>query len=331
MLAPLALFALGLGIGLRPLEASVGALVLALTYIFPYDNHVWGGWPLSMSIVLLLGLWAVAAYWITHPRAGLAVVGGLLAGAIVLTHGTEVYSAIVGLAVIAAVRWRCIQPARLVRHLPLAVACTLLVAMPYLTALFTWTSSGGASGAGLAALDDIAAHPEAGAGGDWLEFVLGVTGAGSFVDLPLRAVLLGIGARGRHMRVVVVAWAIFSAVLFAVSFLDLPPVRWLFAVTFPWLVHHRPPQMVVLFASLLIASGVATTIGWLWSLRARLAPHPHAWRRLAVVSGILLAFFAEGSAISIYKTLDQVIVEQNVFSPDDPRGHGLAQTALHRR
>ena len=171
---------------------------------------------------------------------------------------------------------------------------------------------------GVAALDDTAhlekSAPEATRG---LEFVLGVTGAASFIDLPVRAVLLVIGMRGRHMRLVVAAWAIFSGVLFAVSFVDLAPIRWLYVVTFPWLVHHRPPQMVVLFASLLIASGLATTIGWLWSLRPRLVSHPHAWRRLVIVSGILLAFFAEGSAISIYKTLDQVIVEQNAYSPDD--------------
>jgi hypothetical protein len=330
VLAPLGLFALGLGIGLRPLEASVGAVVLALTYIYPYDDHIWGGWPLAMSIVLLLGLWAVAAHWTTKPSAGLAVVGGLLAGAILLTHGTEVYSAIVGLAVIAAIRWRCIQPGRLVRHLPLAVACTLVCALPYLTALVGWAGSGGASSVGLAALDDIAAHPELGAGGDWLEFLLGAAGAASFIDLPLRAILLAIGVGtgigGRGMRAVV-AWGVFTAVLFAVSFLDLAPIRWLFVVTFPWLIHHRPPQMVVLFASLLIASGLLTTIGWVGSWRARLALHPRAWRRLAVVCGVLLGFFAEGSAVSIYKTLDQVIVEQNSYSPDD--GAAMAWLKQH--
>lgn len=317
MLAPLALCTLGVSIGLRPLQASVGALVLALTYVFPYDDHMWAGYPLAMSIVLLLGLWAVAVHWTTEPSAALAILGGLLAGAIVLTHGTEVYSASIGLAVIAAVRWRRIKPTQLLRHLPVAIACALLCAAPYLTALLGFASAGGATSAGVAALDDIAAHPEITAGGDWLEFMLGVTGAASFIDLPVRAVLLVIGMRGRHMRLVVAAWAIFSGVLFAVSFLDLAPIRWLYVVTFPWLVHHRPPQMVVLFASLLIASGLATTIGWLWSLRPRLVSHPHAWRRLVIVSGILLAFFAEGSAISIYKTLDQVIVEQNAYSPDD--------------
>jgi hypothetical protein len=189
--------------------------------------------------------------------------------------------------------------------------------LPYLTPLLNWGSGGGANGTGLAALDDIAAHPEINAGGNWLEFVLGLTGAASFIDLPLRALLLGIAIRGRQMRVVVAAWVGFGLLLFGVSFLDLPPIRWLYALTFPWLIHHRPPQMLVIFASLLVASGVATSVAWVRSLRLRLAPHPRTWRRLAMVSGILLAFFAEGSAISIYKTLDQVIVEQNAFSSDD--------------
>jgi hypothetical protein len=318
VLAPLGLFGLARGLGIPPLQASVGAVVVALTYIYPYDDHVWGGWPLSMSIVLLLGLWAVAAHWTSQPRLTLAVVGGLVAGAIVLTHGTEVYSAVVGLAVIAAVRWRRVQPAPLARHLPLAIAGIVLCALPYLTALFAWTGGGGASSAGVAALDDISAQPGTSTGGDWLEFVLGVTGAASFVDLPWRVVLLGIGARGRHMRVVVSAWAVFWALLFGVSFLDLPPIHWLFVATFPWLVQHRPPQMVVVFASLLVASGLATSAGWLLtSLRPRLAAHPRAWRRLAIASGVLLAFFAEGSAITIYKTLDQTVVAQNTYSPDD--------------
>ncbi len=317
VLAPLGVWGLATSVGLRPLQASVGAVVLALTYIYPYDNHVWGGWPLSMSIVLLLGLWAAAAHWTSEPSPTLAVVGGLLAGAIVLTHGTEVYSALLGLAVIAAFGWRGIQPSRLAGHLPLAVACMLLCAAPYLSALFAWSSGGGASSAGLEALDDIAAHPEIRAGGDWLEFVLGMTGAASFVDLPVRAILLAIGTRGRRMRGVAVAWTVFGGLLFGVSFVDLPPVHWLFAVTFPWLVQHRPPQMVVVFASLLVASGLATSVGWLWSLRPRLAAHPHAWRRVALTTGILLGFFAEGSAVSIYKTLSQVIVEQNAYSLDD--------------
>jgi hypothetical protein len=58
------------------------------------------------------------------------------------------------------------------------------------------------------------------------------------------------------------------------------------------------------------------------------------WRRLAIVSGALLLFFAEGSAVSIFKTLDQVISEQNVYSTDDRaamawlRQHAAPDTVL---
>jgi hypothetical protein len=109
----------------------------------------------------------------------------------------------------------------------------------------------------------------------------------------------------------------FGLLLFAVSFVDIGPVRWLFTVTFPWLVHHRPPQLVLMFASLLVGAGLVQAIDWMRSIRPRLVAHPHAWRRLALAGALLLGFFAEGSAVSVYKTLDQVIAQQNVFSADD--------------
>lgn len=318
-LAPLGIFALGLAIGLSPRLASLGALIQALTYIYPYDDHLWGGWPLAMSILLMLGLWSVAARWLVEPRAGLAVLAGLLAGAIVLTHGTEVYSSAIGLAVIALVRWRRIRLDRLVRCAPLALAAAALCAAPYLSSLVVWAAGGGASVVGEASLVDAAAQGQAtgSGGGDWLEFVLGITGASSLIDLPLRLALLAIGARFRPLRLALVGWIVFGALLFAVSFLDVEPVRRLYVVTFPWLVHHRPPQMVVLFTSLLVGGGMYCVVRSFWSLRPRLAASTGAWRRLALVSAALLFFFAEGSAVSIYKTLQQVVSEHNVFSADD--------------
>src|SRR5437667_3325450 len=113
VLAPVGVFSLGLALGLCPRIAAIGAVVQSLTYIYPYDDHVWGGWPLATSILLLLGLWSVAARWIVRPTAGLAILGGLLAGAIVLAHGTEVYSALIGLSVIVALRWRPLGAAAL--------------------------------------------------------------------------------------------------------------------------------------------------------------------------------------------------------------------------
>jgi hypothetical protein len=316
MLAPLGIFAFGRGLGLGKRLSATGALILALTYIYPYDDHMWAGWPLATSILLLLGLWSIGAHWIHEPRASLAVLGGVIAGAILLTHGTEVYSSVIGLAAIAAVNWRRIRLEKLVWHLPLAVLGAVVCALPYLSTLVGWAAAGGATSA--AAVEQASAQGQGvSSGGDWLELALGLTGAGGLIDLPVRAVLLVIGARQRRLRTAVVGWGVFGALLFAVSFLDIEPIRRLYTLTFPWLVHHRPPQLVVLFGSLLVGAGLVAAVRWFWSLRPRLASRPGAWRRLAMVGGALLFFLVEGSMVTIFKTLDAVIAEQNVYSSDD--------------
>jgi hypothetical protein len=316
ILAPLGIFALGRGLGLGTRVSALGGLILALTYIYPYDDQMWAGWPLATSILLLLGLWSIGARWISEPRAGLAVLGGLFAGAILLTHGTEVYSAVIGLAVIAAVNWRRIQLDKLVRHVPLAVLGAVVCALPYLSTLVGWAAAGGATGA--AEIEQAGSQAQGASDSrDWLELARGLTGAGGPIDLPVRAALLVIGARQRRMRAALLGWSVSGALLFAVSFLDIEPVRRLYILTFPWLVHHRPPQLVVLFASLLVGSGLFVAVRWFWSLRPRLASHPGTWRRLGMVGAALLLFLAEGSMVTIFKTLDAVVAEQNVYSADD--------------
>ncbi len=319
ILAPLGIFALGRAIKLSPRLAAIGALIQSLTYIYPYDDHMWGGWPLAMSIVLLLGLWSVAARWIDNPGPGLALLGGLLAGAIVLTHGTEVYSSVIGLAVVVVVRWRAIRVDKVLRYVPLAAVVAAVCAGPYLMALLHWAAGGGASAAGAEALADTTSQAETSGSGTAgaLEFILGITGAGSFIDLPLRAVLLFVGARQRQLRLAFAAWLAFGALLFTVSFIDIEPVRKLYIITFPWLVHHRPPQLVVLFTSLLVGGGLYVAVAWFWSTREGLAAYAGTWRRLAIVICALLLFFGEGSSVSIFKTLAQVISQNNLYSADD--------------
>jgi hypothetical protein len=197
---------------------------------------------------------------------------------------------------------------------------------PYLRVVLSWAVAGGASSTGAATLEDLSAFPAVAGAGDWLEFIFGITGAATVLDFPLRATLLGVGIYYSRNRVVLTAWAVFVALLFAVTFLDLPPVRWLFAVTFPWLVHHRPPQLVVVFASLLIGLGLAAAINAVRSLRVRFASRPAVARRLVVAGCLVLAFFAEGSVVSVYKTLEQVIGEQAVYGADD----GAAMAWLRR-
>ena len=47
--------------------------------------------------MLATGLWVVALEYVARPSARWAVLGGLLAAGILLTHGTEVYTSAIGL------------------------------------------------------------------------------------------------------------------------------------------------------------------------------------------------------------------------------------------
>jgi hypothetical protein len=105
------------------------------------------------------------------------------------------------------------------------------------------------------------------------------------------------------------------ALLSLVDLFDLPPVRALFVLTFPWLVDHRPRMVVALFASVLVAGGSVAALAGLGRLRERL--RPGVWRRIAVACALLGLFFAEGSAVSVYKRVAQTVDEQNVYSADD--------------
>src|SRR5712691_3613510 len=83
VLGPLAVFSLGLALGLDALPAAMAAAILAVTFIYPYDYHLWGGWPQGMGVLLVLGLLVAAVRWTERPTTGWAVLGGVLAGAIV--------------------------------------------------------------------------------------------------------------------------------------------------------------------------------------------------------------------------------------------------------
>ncbi len=317
VLGPLAVFSLGLTLGLDALVSAIAAAILAVTFIYPYDYHLWGGWPQGMGVVLVIGLLLAALRWIERPTLGWALLGGLLAGAIVLSHGTEVYSAALGLAVIALARFRRITPRRLALHLPLALGVAILVTAPYLPTLLGWAGSGGATSAGAAFAADAAANSDTGPA-DWLQFALGITGAASLIDLPVRFGLIVLGlSLQRRVRLAAVLWTSFVALLVLVQFVDLPPLRTLVALTFPWLADYRPRQIAVVFASLLGAGGLSIGLAYLGRLRQRLAERPSTFRRLALACALGLAFFAEGSAVSVYKRVMQAVFEQNVYSADD--------------
>ena len=313
VLAPLAAFSLALALGIDVLIAAVAALMLALTWQYPYDYHLWAGWPQGMGVLLLLGLCATVLHWTRRPGLRLGVLAGLFAGAIVLTHGTEVYSAALAVAVIAAWQWRRLDFTALIRHAPLAAGVAIVCTLPYLSTLLGWAGAGGASAAGEA----IAATLDTDGRGDWLQFALGVTGAGSLIDLPVRIALIAMGLFALRSRLVGVLWAAFVALLLVNDVVNAPVVTRVFAVTYPWLDHDRPRQVAVVFASVLTAGGVWACLVRLRTLQLRLAGHPAAWRRLIMACGLVAFFFAEGSGVSIYKRLGQAVADQNVYTADD--------------
>jgi hypothetical protein len=313
VLGPLAVFSLGLAFGMDALASAIAAAILAVTFIYPYDYHLWGGWPQGMGVLLVLGLLTAALRWIERPTLGWAVLGGVFAGAIVLSHGTEVYTSALVLTVIAIACFRRIDLKRLATHVPLALGLAVLCAAPYWPALLGWAGTGGAVSAGEAFTLN-ADNSQA----DWLQFALGTTGATSLIDLPLRFGLIALGARVHHrVRLATGLWLTFVTLLAVVQFVDLPIVRTVFVLTFPWLADYRPRQIAVVFASILAAGGLSVGLGYLARLRRKLVGRPATFRRLAMACALVLAFFAEGSAVSVYKRVAQAVAEQNVYVADD--------------
>jgi hypothetical protein len=80
------------------------------------------------------------------------------------------------------------------------------------------------------------------------------------------------------------------------------------------------------FASVLAAGGLSACLGYLGAWRLRLTHRPGAWRRTALAGGLVLAFVAEGSGVSVYKRLIQTIGELAVYNADD----GAAMAWLRR-
>src|SRR5207302_3366079 len=185
-----------------------------------------------MGVLLVIGLLVAALRWIERPALGWALLGGVFAGAIILTHGIEVYSSVLVLAVLALARFRRIlAPGRIGLHLPLALGLAILIATPYLPTLLGWAGTGGAISAGEA----FTATTDSGQA-DWLQFALGISGAASLIDLPLRFGLIALGlSMQRRVRLAAVLWMAFVALLLLVQFVDVPPMRTLLVVTFPWL------------------------------------------------------------------------------------------------
>jgi len=317
-LAPLAMFGLGALVWRNLVVASLGALLTSLTYLFPYYVQIWSGWPQLLGMLLVIGVWMVSIQYIDRPSWRLAGLAGLLVGAIVVVHGTELFSGSIVILVIALANWRRLPWSRLGTHLPGAIALSLVCASPYLPVLLNWAGTGGAFDVGFEDGGALATGARSTTAGDLLGvFTLDALG----VDLPLRVVFLAIGVvwafrqpGGRTMFTIV---GVFTGLAVAASFLNgVPLVRQVYAATYPWSLPFRllmfatvPITLIAAGGGARLASGWATAVSRVQGSDMR--RRTQRLGRLLVVTWLLLATAAVTYFLSIPRGL------LSSFSNDD--------------
>src|ERR671933_772342 len=255
LLAPVAVFGLGVAVWRNLLAASASAALVSLTYIFPYYPQIWSGWPQLLGLLLVIGVWMVATEYIDHPTGRGAALAGLLVGAMVVVHGTELYTTAIVLVIVAIAQWRRLAWGRLPGHLALALLISMACAVPYLPALLHWAGSGGAYQVGL---EDGAAMQLGARGSAAAERLAVFTLDALGVDLPLRLVLIGAGVswafRRRTGRILVAVSVVFVALAIVSSFLNgVGVVRTVYAATYPWSLPFR--HMTVAAVPLAVLGG----------------------------------------------------------------------------
>jgi hypothetical protein len=310
ILAPLAVFGLGCAVLHDLRVAAAGAVLISLTYLFPYFNQMWSGLPLAIGLLLVLGLWTAAAEYIARPSVGWAVLCGLLVGAMVLVHGTELYSSVLVLLVLLGAAWRKLDWRRLPAHAGLAVGLALVCGLPYLPVLLGWAAGGGATAVGAQEGGAVESAVTT-TGGDLLaSFGLNALG----VDLPVRLVLVPIGvwwvlrhARGRSLVVVTALFGILTLV-FTLG-MGLPLARTAFALTFPWGMAYRLLMLVAVGLALLGGAGGV----WLVAQIGHRTRSPRAMRLGRVLLGTWVVLTAWALTIELQLTGNAV----NTMSGDD--------------
>jgi hypothetical protein len=288
-LAALSVFGLGVAVWRDLHTAAAAALLLGFSYLYPYFPQIWSGWPLAMSLVLVMGLWAVGLEYLHRPSWRWSVLAGLLLGAIVLVHGSEAYTLVVLLPVILVGAGQRVVWRSLWRDVGLAIGVGVACAAVYLPSLLSWASGGGAYAVGLqdggVTAGSLSRNLDPGSN-PFTVFGLGALG----IDLPLRLVLLSIGVIGAFRtgagRSVVVLALIFTGITSALTFLNgLAVVRQIYAVTFPWGMHYRMFMLVTIAQVLLAGAGGVVFLRWVFAVAAR----PTGWaRRLGRVMRLLV-------------------------------------------
>jgi hypothetical protein len=316
--APLVLFALAWA-GFRDLPvAAAAALLSALTFHYPYSPHFWSFWPLAWGTLLTLALLAVGLEYVRQPCARLAILGGLLAAAIVLVHGSELYTLLVGLLIIALASWRRLPGRLLVIHVAVALLLVLALSGPYLAALLGWAGAGGAGNAAVAEFGTRgqAAHRSL---EDEALFWLNTFTAGIVVDSPVRLALLGAGVwlalRERGARPLAAVLVGLYGLVVVLRYVDTPLLQRLFQLTFPWGLTYRLTTAPSALAGILEGAGCV----YLWRLLARLrfAWRPSAAPRLRLAASAAAAAFLVGSAGLLAKRVSAEAAAYLSYTADD--------------
>ncbi|HEX9106959.1 MAG TPA: DUF6541 family protein, partial [Longimicrobiales bacterium] len=303
--------------------AAAGALLAAMTIEYPYLLHYWSIWPMGAAILMALALLTVGAEYLRRPSRRWAVLGGVLVAGILATHGTELYTSLVGLLVLVVAEYRRAAWRRLPADMALAAGFAALLVAPYVPSLAGWAAGGGAVSVGYEWFDHTQQVEAAQGPGNAAQFWLGTISSGVVIDVPIRAALLAAGVwwsvrarRGRSLIGLCVAFALLVA-MFAV--LDLPVVQAIFARTHPWGVPNRLAMVIVPPAALLSGAGLVELIRGLSRVqRSRSEPHGAvAWRRATRLAAILGVSAAVGTTFALSRLVAREANATTSYSPDD--------------
>jgi len=316
VLASLTVFGLGMSIWHDARLAAAGAVLLSFTYLYPYFPQLWSGWPLALSLILVMGMWSISLEFFARPSPRWGGLGGLVVGAIVLVHGSELYTLAIVLSAVLFGSLHRIAWRGLGGSLVLVVGVALAGAGPYLPNLVGWAGAGGAYEVGLAASPTPQTMAIADDGPSaFLAFGLNALG----IDLPIRLILVAIGCAwcyrqgaGRTAAAVGILFGGLAVVLNGM--LDVPAVRQVYAVVFPWGMHYRLLMLVSIAQALLAGAGGVLLLRQVhrWTER------PTAWsRRLRRLTRLLVITWLGLTTVALVVFMASPAREVLGFTADD--------------
>jgi len=316
LLAPLTVFGLGVAIWRNLLAASAGALLVSLTHLFVYFPQFWSGWPQLFGILLVLGLWVVAISYVDRPAWQWAVLAGVLLGAIIVVHGTELYTTAIVVIAVTCATWRTLPWRRLGPDIVGAVLLAIVCAAPYLPVLLHWAGAGGAYVVGD---EDGTALGQGSAEAVELLKLFSLDALG--IDFPIRIALLLAGLvfafkfrAGRSLLAVTTVFIGLAIVATQLNFI--PAVRSVFAATYPWSLPFRHLTFASIGLAMIAGGGTALAAAWWTSLLARVRGVA-ARRRIVRVTRLLVLAWLGLSCWALITLLSIETAGDTSFVSDD--------------